>query len=355
MSLDEVRKKIDELDDTIIALLNERTRYVLEIGDIKKNKGQEIYAPEREFAIYQKIDAVNKGPLPADAMKVIYREIMSAALSLEKELKIAYLGPEATYTNLAALSKFGSSVQYVSYPSITDVFTAVAKGNADYGVVPIENSTEGAVSHTLDMFIDSELKICSEIMMEIRHHFLSNSLLKDVKRVYSKPEVFGQCRRWIEMTIPGVMLVDAPSTTAAAQKAAREDGSAAIASRLAASIYGLDILAEGIEDSAQNRTKFFVIGRKMAARTGNDRTSIVVSIKDKIGGLYDLLQPIKKHKINMTKIESRPSKKKAWDYYFFIDMIGHIEDENIKVAVEQMEESVKFLKVLGSYPVSQEK
>ncbi|MFC1809695.1 prephenate dehydratase [Candidatus Omnitrophota bacterium] len=352
MSLDDLRKKIDDFDNKIIQLLNERTKLVLDIGKIKEAEGKEIYSPEREYQIYNKIDQTSKGPLPSDSLKIIYREIMSAALSLEKDLKIAYLGPEATFTHLAALSKFGSSVKYVGFPSISDVFIAVDKKHADYGVVPIENSTEGAVNHTLDMFMDSEIKICSEIMSEICHNLMSNSQLKDVTKIYSKSEVFGQCRIWLETNLPRVALVETASTTQAAKKAAQEEGAAAIASRLASSIYGLHLLEESIEDSAQNMTRFLVIGRKMPPPTGNDKTSIVLSIKDKIGALYDLLQPIKKNGINMTKIESRPSKKKAWDYFFFIDLAGHIEDELVKKTVTEMEDSVKFLKVLGSYPIS---
>jgi chorismate mutase/prephenate dehydratase len=353
MGLDETRKKIDELDNKIIDLLNKRTELVLDIAKIKHAEGKEIYSPEREFEIYAKIDALSKGPLPADALKIIYREIMSAALSLEKELKIAYLGPEATFTHLAALSKFGSSVGYLSFPSISDVFLAVEKRHADYGVVPIENSTEGAVNHTLDMFVDSEIKICSEIMTEIRHNLMSNSKLKDIKKVYSKAEVFGQCRIWLETNLPRVALIEMSSTTQAAQKAAQEEGSAAIASRLAASIYGLSIVEESIEDSAQNRTRFLVIGRKIPSPTGHDKTSILLSIKDKVGALSDLLQPIKDNAINMTKIESRPSKKKAWDYFFFIDLEGHIQDDLVKKTIQEMEQHVKFLKVLGSYPTLQ--
>jgi len=350
MDLKNSRNQIDEIDEKIIELLNERTKHVLEIGKAKSASGGEVYAPDREYAIYTKIEELSKGPLPPDALKIIYREIMSAALSLEKELKIGYLGPEASFTNLAALSKFGSSVDYVAQTSITDVFLGVEKKRMDYGVVPIENSTEGAVNHTLDMFVDSEIKICSEILYDIQHNLMSNSKIGDIKKVYSNPQVFGQCRGWLETNLPRAVLVDTSSTTEAAKIAAREDRAAAIASKLAASLYSLHVLEEAIEDSAQNVTRFLVIGRKIAPPTGNDKTSILVSIKDSVGALYDLLQPIKKNKLNMTKIESRPSKKKAWDYYFYIDLEGHIEDSIIKKTIDQMEGAVKFLKVLGSYP-----
>ena len=350
MSLEEIRKKIDGLDEKIIGLLNDRTKLALEIGKLKQAKDSEIYAPARESEIYRKIDSLAKGPLTTDALKSIYREIMSASLALEKPISVAYLGPEATFTHLASLSKFGSSVRYVPCTSITDVFAEVDHKRVDYGVIPVENSIEGAVSHSLDMFIDSDLKICSEILFEISHNLMATCALKQIKRVYSNPQVFGQCRLWLETNLPRVELIATASTTQAAQKAQAEDGSAAIASKLAATLYNLNILAEGIEDLAHNVTRFLVVGRQMAARTKNDKTSIVVSIKDKVGALYEMLDPIRENKVNMTKIESRPSKKKAWDYYFFIDMEGHIEDSPIKKTLEAIEDRVRFLKVLGSYP-----
>ncbi|MBU1863401.1 MAG: prephenate dehydratase [Candidatus Omnitrophica bacterium] len=351
MSLEELRKKVDEIDKQIIQLLNQRTTVALDIGTFKQKKGEEIYSPAREAKVYSKIDRENQGPLPSDALKSIYREIMSAALSLEKQLKIAYLGPEASFTNLAALSKFGNSVEYVACDNIGDVFIEVDKGTADYGVIPIENSTEGAVSHSLDMFIDSDLKICNEIFFEVNHYVMSNSNLPAVRRVYSNPQVFGQCRGWLKMHLPKAELIDTASTTAAARRAAGEEGAAAIASRLASVLYNINIVAECVEDLPHNVTRFLIVGRKLAEKTGSDKTSIVCSIKDKVGALYDMLKPISKQKLNMTKIESRPSKKKAWDYYFFIDLEGHIEDEKVKEVIREMEDHVRMLKVLGSYPM----
>jgi chorismate mutase/prephenate dehydratase len=348
--LDALRKKIDAIDQKVIEFLNDRTKLALEIGKLKGKTGRGTYAPDREYEIYQKIETLAKGPLSSDSLKSVYREIMSAALALEKELRIAYLGPQATFTHIASLSKFGSSVNYVPCTSISDVFSEVDKKRADYGVIPVENSTEGAVTHSYDMFIDSDLKICSEIIYEISHHLLSNSQLKSIKRVYSNPQVFGQCRVWIETNLPKVELIDTSSTSFAAQKAASEDGSAAIASRLAGTLNNLNVVAEDIQDTAHNQTRFIVIGHEIARPTGNDKTSIVLSIKDKVGALYEMLEPIRKNKINMTKIESRPSKKKAWDYYFFIDLVGHAEDKKIKKTLDEVEQRVRFLKVLGSYP-----
>ncbi len=352
MNLDELRKKIDEIDQRIIALLEDRTNLVLRVGKSKAEAGKEVYAPERENQIYQKIDQLANGTLPKSALKSIYREIMSASLALEKPLRIAYLGPEATFTHLASLSKFGSSVQYSPAASIHQVFGEVEHKRADYGVIPVENSIEGAVSHSLDMFMESDLKICSEILFEISHNLMSASDRKHIRRIYSNPQVFGQCRTWLQTNFPNVELIETASTTAAAQRAQKEEGAAAIASKLAATLYNLPLLHEGIQDFAQNVTRFLVVSRQIPPPTGKDKTSILASIKDKVGALYELLVPFKKYGINMTKIESRPSKKRAWDYYFFIDFEGHREHPKAKKMLKEIEHRVKFLKVLGSYPAS---
>lgn len=355
MNLDDLRKNIDRVDSELIRLLNERTDYVLEVGKNKLENGTPIYSPARESEVYKKIEEISGGPLPADALKCIYREIMSASLSLEKHLKIAYLGPEASFTNLAALSKFGASVEYVPADNISDVFLEVDKGHADYGVIPIENSIEGAVRHSLDMFIDSEVKICNEIFFEIKHNLVSSSAKANIKKIYSHPQVFAQCRNWLKINMPKAELIEMASTTAAAKRASKEDGAAAIGSKLAGLMYNLDIIEESIEDSAHNVTRFLVIGKEISNPSGNDKTSIVCSIKDKVGALFDILKPFSDNEINMTKIESRPSKLKAWDYYFFIDLEGHINDSVVSKTVKEIEEKVRFLKVLGSYPVTNQK
>lgn len=352
--LESLRRKIDALDSQILRLLDERTRLALEIGKFKRARGEEVYAPDRESEIYRKLSEMKQTIMPAESLKTIYREIMSATLSLEKPLAVAYLGPEATFTHLAAISKFGANVRYIPCGSITEVFAEVEKKRADHGVVPIENSSEGAVNHTLDRFVDSELKICSEIIFEVSHSLISTAKsLKDIRRVYSNPQAFGQCRLWLETRLPRAELIDTPSTTAAAQQAAREDGASAIASRLAAKVYGLNVLAEGIEDAANNQTRFLVIGRQFSKRTGRDKTSVMISIKDRVGALYDILRPVQRARINLTMIESRPSKKKAWDYYFFVDLEGHVDDSKVRRTLGEIEASVRFLKVLGSYPVYQ--
>ena len=276
---------------------------------------------------------------------------MSGSLGLEKKLKIAYLGPEATFTHQAGIKKFGSNIEYYACPTITDVFRDVEAERSDYGVVPVENSTEGMISHTLDMFINSDLKICSEIMLEISHNLLGKCNIKSVKKIYSKQEVFGQCRLWLEINMRGIALTEVSSTSKAAEIASQEKNSAAIASMLAAKKYRLNVIAKDIEDNPNNVTRFLVIGEAIPRPTKKDKTSIMFSVKDKVGALHDILVPFKKYRINLTKIESRPSKRKTWEYYFFVDMTGHCENQNVKKALNELEKHCSFLKILGSYPI----
>lgn len=350
MPLKDIRKKIDSLDKRIVSLLNARASLTKKIGSIKKKLNKSIYAPDREKEIINHIKKMNKGPLNYESLSAIYREIMSSSFSLEKALTIAYLGPQASFTHLAALRKFGSELSYNACESISEVFLDVERDNSDYGVVPIENSIEGAVSHTLDMFMDSDLKICAEIILDITHNLLAKCKIEDVKKVYSNPQVFGQCRIWLQVNLPRIELIEVSSTTKAAQIASKEKKSACIASTLAAKVYGLNILAKEIEDNPHNITRFLVISKNDVGATQDDKTSIMFSIKDRIGALHDMLMPFKKYKINLTKIESRPSKKKAWDYYFFLDMAGHRSEANVKKALEELDLKCKFLKILGSYP-----
>ena len=350
-SLKELRQEIDGLDIKILELINKRTKLALEIGKIKAREKKGYYIPDREKQVYRRLLKENKGPLPDVAVKAVYREIMSAALSLEKSLRVAYWGPEATFTHLAALQKFGSSVKLIPAKSIAGLFTEVEKDRADYGVVPIENSTEGVVNHTLDMFIDSELKICSEISLEVSHHLLSKGRLKGIRKIYSNPQALAQCRNWIESNLPKAELIEVSTTSKGAELASREKGAGAIASELAAEIYGLKAVSRRIEDSPSNITRFLVIGKTLAQSTGGDKTSLMFSIRDKVGALYTMLKPFKQHKINLTKIESRPSRRKAWDYFFFVDLEGHCEDENVKKALEELGRECPQLKILGSYPV----
>ncbi|MDP8258315.1 MAG: prephenate dehydratase [Candidatus Aadella gelida] len=350
-NLNDFRKDINQIDSKIIELINKRGKASYEIGEIKKNRKQPIYSPDRESQVYARITSKNNGPIPDKSIEAVYREIMSACLSLEQPMTIAYLGPELTFTHQASIKKFGSSVKYLSCNSISDVFSEVEKKNADYGVVPIENSTEGAISHTLDMFVDSPLMICSEVHFPIKHSLLSKKVnMKAIKWVYSKSQVFGQCRKWIEKNIPQAKLREAASTAKAAEIAAKHDGAACIASEIAAKRYKLKVLSRSIEDSASNVTRFLIIGDHMSKSSGKDKTSVMFSVKDKPGVLHDLLSAFKGKGINLTKIESRPSKKKLWKYYFFIDMEGHIDNPKINKALKELEKKCHFLKVLGSYP-----
>lgn len=349
--LERLRKEIDEIDSKILDLLNKRANIVIEIAEIKRNENAKFYAPERENQILERLIKLNKGPFPNDTLKVIYKEILSASLSLEEPLKVACLGPLATFTHLAALRHFGSSALFVPVESIKGVFDAVVSGEAEYGVVPIENSNEGVITHTLDLFMDYELKVSAEIMLEIVHNLISKSgdRLK-IKRVYSNPHAAAQCRRWLGTNLPGIPILESTSTARAAELVSRDEEAAAIASELAAKVYDLKFIEKNIGDSKYNITRFLVISKDFPPKTGRDKTSIVFSIKDRPGALYDILYPFKKAKINLTKIESRPSKRKAWEYIFFVDMEGHIEDKKLRKAIEIVKDNCLYLKILGSYP-----
>lgn len=353
MSLDRLRKEIDSVDRKLIKLLNLRAEATKKIGKIKINTGKSIYTPEREMEVLRKVISLNNGPLKNGALEAIYREIMSAGLALEKLLKIAYMGPQASFSNLAALKRFGSQMAYVACGGIPEVFLEVERGAADYGVVPVENSIEGAVTHTLDMLVDSDLKICSQVILDVSHNLLANCAKDKIRRVYSNPQVFGQCRIWLQKNLPNAELVDVSSTTRAAEIAKKEKNSAAIASLLASKVYGLKIIASGIQDSLHNITRFLVVGKNVASRTGHDKTSLLFSIKDHVGALYETLLPFRKYGVNLTKIESRPSKKKAWEYYFFVDISGHKDDAKIQKALKELEHKCTYLKILGSYPVGE--
>lgn len=350
MSISEHRKEIDRLDAQIVRLLNERTQHVLSIGEIKLRAGEEIYAPHRERAVLNRICRMNSGPITSDSLKAIYREIMSSALSLEKSMKIAYLGPEATFTHQAAIRRFGSSLRYASLKTIADVFTEVSKSRADYGVVPVENSTEGVVTHTLDMFVDSDLKIVAQIVLPVQHCLISNSPRAQITKLFAHPQSLGQCRIWVQTHLPRVEIIETSSNARSAEMAAREKNTAAIAGILAAEKYGVDVLEYDIQDNAANATRFLVLGRQCSPPTGHDRTSIMIGIADKVGALHSAIAAFRRFRINMTKIESRPSKRKAWEYFFFIDFDGHVQDRKIDRAIKFLSEHCNFVKVLGSFP-----
>jgi chorismate mutase/prephenate dehydratase len=350
MTIPEHRKLIDKLDAQIVKLLNERTRHVLAIGEIKLKAGEEIYAPHRERAVLNRVGRLNEGPITNESLAAIYREIMSSALSLEKSMKIAYLGPEATFTHQAAIRRFGSSLRYATQKTITDVFTEVAKNRADYGVVPVENTTEGVVTHTLDMFVDSDLKIVAQIVLPVQHCLISNFPRSQIKKLYTHPQSLGQCRIWVQNNLPRVEIIETSSNARSAELAAKEKKTAAIAGILAAEKYEVDVLEYDIQDNAANATRFLVLGRQCSPPTGQDRTSLMISITDKVGALHSALAAFRRYRINMTKIESRPSKRKAWEYFFFIDCDGHVNDRKVQNALARLGEHCNFVKVLGSYP-----
>jgi len=350
MSLSEHRQAIDKLDAHIVKLLNDRTRHVLAIGEIKLAAGEEIYAPHRERAVFERVCTHNTGPITNEQLRAIYREIMSSALALEKTMTIAYLGPEATFTHQAAIKRFGSSLKYAAQKTIADVFTEVTKKSADYGVVPVENSTEGVVTHTLDMFVDSDLKIVSQIVLRVQQCLMSNSPRTQIKKLYVHPQSLAQCRGWLQANLPRVEIIETSSNARSAELAAKTKSSAAIGGILAAEKYGLHVLAEDIQDNAANATRFLVLGRQCSPPTGDDRTSLMVSVADKSGALYSAIAAFRKFKINMTKIESRPSKRKAWEYFFFIDCAGHSQDAKVAKAIKLLGEHCNFVKILGSYP-----
>ena len=352
--LGELRERIDAYDAELVRLLNERTQVALEIGGLKKRHGGETYVPARERQVLERVLRLNPGPLRGPSMQAIYREIMSAAIALESPVRVAYLGPPATFTHQAAHSRFGASVEYIACETITDVFTVVQKRNAEYGVVPIENSTDGAVTHTLDELVETSLKICAEVYLPITQHLMSRAPLSRIRRIYSKPEVFGQCRRWLQAHLPGVDLVPVSSTARGAEMAAQEKDSAALASRFAAELNKVPVRAPDVQDMAGNTTRFLVIGKSCGKSTGQDKTSLYFSVRHKVGALHDVLAAFKKNGINMSKIESRPSKTKAWEYLFFVDIDGHLDDKPVARALRSLGQHCAILTVLGSYPKAEE-
>lgn len=348
--LDDIRVKIDAIDSQLLKLLNERADCVHEVGVIKKAGGLEIYAPEREEKLLQALVAKSQGRLTETSIRAIYREIMSAALALEEDLKIAFLGPEGTWTHQASINKFGNSVKYLPQNSLADVFDKVERKQANYGVAPIENSTEGAVNHTLDLFADSPLKICAQIMLPIENNLLSNTPIEKITRLYSHPQVFGQCRSWLAQNFSHGETIEVSSTAKAAELARDDPEGGALGGALLAELHGLEILAPAIQDIASNTTRFLVIGHKTCPPTGADRTSIMFAVRDEPGSLYDALKPFNEFHLNLRKIESRPSKRRAWEYYFFVDISGHCTDEQLLTALKELESHCSFVKILGSYP-----
>src|SRR5262252_9448825 len=354
-ALEDARTRIDAVDEQIHRLLNERAQLARQVGISKSHDGRTVdfYRPEREAQVLRLARARNAGPLRDEEILRLFREIMSACLAQQEPLKVAFLGPEGTFTQTAVLNHFGHSVRALPLGSIDEVFHEVEAANADFGVVPIENSTEGTVNHTLDRFLSSPLKVCGEVELRIRHHLMgAMSALSHVVRVCSHPQSLAQCRQWLDEHLPGVEQVPVSSNAEGARRARDEKGSAAIAGETAAEVYGLKVLAAEIEDRADNTTRFLVLGRKLFSPSGADRTTLLVSVghTDAPGALYRLLEPLARHRVSLTRIESRPSHRRKWDYVFFIDFEGHADDKHVKKALAALKKRASLFRVLGSYP-----
>ena len=348
--LDEHRKQIDAIDDQIVRLLSERLGHVLEIGKLKDNSGSVVYDPAREHLIYDRLLAGARPPLTAEDVTSVYREIISVCRNKEQPMRVAYLGPEGSFAQIAGISRFGHSAHFVSCASFPKVFEAVQNKRADYGIVAIENSTQGTVPATVDSFLDSGLRICAEIYVNALHNLVANCALHEIKTVFSHPQGIAQCRRWLESNLSAAEYIEVSSTAFGAQKAAETPGAGAIASKLAAEKYGLSVLAESIQDISNNITRFLVIGHHDCEPSGHDKTSMIMLVRNRPGALFESLRHFKEMDINLSKIESRPTRKAAWEYMFFIDCDGHRTDDKLQSVIARLEADCLYLKLLGSYP-----
>jgi len=353
--LTRLRESIDLLDKQLLEIISARAKCASQVGAYKRENGDQddcqFYRPEREANVLRRVAELNPGPLSNEEMARLIREVMSACLALERQLNIAFLGPEGTFTEEAALKHFGHSVQTSALSSISEVFREVESGAANYGVVPIENSTEGVITHTLDNFTRSPLKIVGEVELRIHHYLLSQeSTLKDVTLINSHQQALAQCRKWLDSNMSTIDRESVASNAQAAVNASEKPGVAAIASRSAADKYGLNILARNIEDMPENTTRFLIIGTNTAAASGVDKTSLIVSAPNKPGALYNLLQPFARNNVSMTRIESRPSRGVNWEYVFFLDLDGHVDDKPLQQALNELAEVADMVNILGSYP-----
>jgi chorismate mutase/prephenate dehydratase len=353
MSIDELRAQIDALDRQLVSALTRRAELACDIGKLKGPDGP-TYSPEREAQVLKHVSELADGALSAEAIRTVYREVISVCRALEVPITVAYPGPPGSFTHEAAVSRFGSSVRYTATRDIASVFTELAQRRADYGVVPVETSMAGGVSDTLDMFPDYDETLCGEIVLDIHLNLLARSAEEDITTIYSKPEALSQCRGWLATNCPHADQVDVATTSKAAEMVAQAPGAAAVASRLSAELYGLSVVAANIEDHARNRTRFLVLGHDPVGPTGADKTTVMVTIKDEVGALFRLLRPIEKYEINLSWIESRPSKREAWDYVFFLDMAGHAGDEPLSRLIDELRQHASYLRVLGSFPAAAE-
>ena len=352
----EIRGRIDAIDEQIQALIDDRARLAREVGATKHaSAAVDFYRPEREAEVLRNVLMRNRGPLKDEEMLRLFREIMSACLAQQDPLNVAFLGPDGTFTHAAVTRHFGHSVRALPFPAVEDVFREVESGNADFGVVPIENSTEGTVRHTLDMFLSSPLKICGEVELAIRHHLLGRMrALVDVRRVCAHEQALAQCRTTLNRILPGIEKIAVSSNAEGARRARDESGTAAIASEVAAQIYGLETIVAEIEDRTDNMTRFHIVGRTLLAPSGRDKTTILMSVADteSPGALFRLLEPLARHGVSMTRIESRPSGQRKWHYVFFADLDGHAADPPVAAALEELARTASLFKLLGAYPCS---
>jgi chorismate mutase/prephenate dehydratase len=346
------REEIDAIDDRLLELLNERARCNAEIGKLKASNRGGVFVPSRELEIFERLEAANSGPFPASAIRNVFREIISASISLQRGVKVAYLGPQGTYTHQAGIQQFGQMAEFLPAATIAEIFDEVTADRAEYGVVPVENSNEGVVSHTLDLFVESELTICAEIHVSVHYHLLSKTGdLGAIGAVHSHPQSLAQCRRWLELNLPAVPQHSTHSTAQAAERASHDEAIAAIASPICGELYGLAVVRSGIEDNPDNTTRFLVISKTEPQPSDRDITSLLFSIKrDQVGALHKALEPFARHDVNLTRIESRPTKAKAWEYVFFADFEGHSCDADVGQAIDELRPCCDFVKVLGSYP-----
>ncbi len=353
--LADIRNRIDAIDQELVALLNRRAELAREVGRAKAHSGAPIFVPHREQEVFARLQSLNQGPLPDASLRAIWREVMSASFALERPLTICHFGQPGAFTHLAARLKFGESVTYTHVESIATVFSEVERGHVDYGVVPIENSTDGTITDTIDAFLATHLRIINELHLRVRHHLMSRVPRDRIRRIYSRHTVFGQCRTWLAANMPGVELVELVSTTKAAERAAEapaEEGAAAIGNHEAATAFGLPVLASDLQDNPNNITRFVVIGapERAAQPTGRDKTSLFFGVQDRAGALYDCLLPFHRAGISLSRIESRPSRRRPWEYLFFIDLIGHQGEPAVHAAIQELSRHTSTCEVLGSYP-----
>jgi len=354
-TLHTLRDAIQVLDEEIVRLLNERAELSVQVGGYKKKQGLDVHDPRRERELVSYLEGVNKGPISASSLRQIYREILSVSRSLQKPATAAYLGPEASFTHLAARSRFGGDAVFSAQPTVFDVFEEVEKRRADFGVVPAENSLEGSVKQTLDKLISTPLSIVGDVYLPISHCLLSiGGEMKTVKKIYSHPQALAQCQRWLRNNLPRCELHEEESTAKAARRVMNDEEAAAVGSKAAALTYGLAVTAEGIEDHPLNVTRFLVLGEGISAATGRDKTSIVFGVRHEPGALLRSLNPFSDKGINLTKIVSHPTKERIWEYLFFVDFTGHADDEKVAACMEKLREACTFVKVLGSYPMGEQ-